>query len=273
MPPKTAVKEKVVKGDEAEDMVLQYLRSVNRPYASTDVSANLKNKVPKAAAQKILASLADKGALTVKTYGKQTIFVYNQSTLPVLPANEMAALDKDLKVHQGQLDDQRKQLRSAQSELSTQEAQPRTSEISKEIERVKAENEMTLRAILPFRGSADSKSNATPMSAEDTRRIDEEFIKWRKEWVSRRKMYKELLGMLQDGGQITDVNSFQDDQGIIVDDHEAKEVEEGEFCKTNMPPQRGATSRKATPNETVSKRPSSSSQDDNQSKKKKTKRG
>ena len=60
---------------------------------SADVAANLKNKVPKAAAQKIMLALAgeladscpvdiadstEQGTLTKKDYGKQTIFVYNQ---------------------------------------------------------------------------------------------------------------------------------------------------------------------------------------------------
>lgn len=70
---------------------------------SADISANLKNKVPKAAAQKVLAILAgewqstrdldrslitatDKGSLTMKTYGKQTIFVYSQVSEPGLIA-------------------------------------------------------------------------------------------------------------------------------------------------------------------------------------------
>ena len=36
---------------------------------TVDVSANLKGAVPKTATQKILASLADKGEITQKTYG------------------------------------------------------------------------------------------------------------------------------------------------------------------------------------------------------------
>jgi len=61
--------------------------------ASADVAANLKGKVPKPMAQKIMLTLAgesatsisrqwadqsEKGTLTKKDYGKQTIFVYNQ---------------------------------------------------------------------------------------------------------------------------------------------------------------------------------------------------
>jgi len=43
-----------------------------------------------------------------------------------------------------------------------------------------------------------------------------------------------LIGVLVDADQILDKPTFEDDQGINGDDEEAKEVENGEFCK---PPQ------------------------------------
>lgn len=51
---------------------------MNRPYGAVDVSANLKGAVPKTATQKILLSLAEKGELVQKTYGKKhlhTVYV------------------------------------------------------------------------------------------------------------------------------------------------------------------------------------------------------
>lgn len=42
---------------------------MNRPFGAADVSANLKGAVPKATTQKVLLNLAEKGALTQKTYG------------------------------------------------------------------------------------------------------------------------------------------------------------------------------------------------------------
>ena len=42
---------------------------MNRPYGAVDVAANLKGAVPKTATQKILVTLAEKGELTMKTYG------------------------------------------------------------------------------------------------------------------------------------------------------------------------------------------------------------
>lgn len=42
---------------------------MNRPFGAVDISANLKGAVPKTTTAKILASLAEKGAIVQKTYG------------------------------------------------------------------------------------------------------------------------------------------------------------------------------------------------------------
>ncbi len=95
-------------------------------------------------------------------------------------------------------------------DLTTKESQPKTKDLSKEIERVKADvsgpsdvlnsshthcirqNDITLKALLSFRGDSDSKA-IVPLSAEEIKKIDDEFTKWRKEWVNRKKVYKEYV--------------------------------------------------------------------------------
>ncbi|WWC66887.1 uncharacterized protein I206_100794 [Kwoniella pini CBS 10737] len=235
MAPKKEVKEKQVKGDQAEEMVLAYMKETNRPFANADVSANLKNRVPKAAAVKVLATLAEKGQLTVKPYGKQLIYLYNQSLLEVLDPKELASLDKEIKEIKEQLEEKRKELKSLQLDLSSKEALPKTKDLAKEIERVQAENDITLKALAPFRSTSNGEAAINPMSAEETKKIDNDFNKWRKEWTDRRKIYKELLGMLTDGGQIDNTTQFEEDQGIVRDDDEAIEVEKGEFVALSTP--------------------------------------
>ncbi|WVF66221.1 hypothetical protein IAT40_000961 [Kwoniella sp. CBS 6097] len=230
MAPKKEPKEKPVKGDEAEEMVINYMKDINRPYANADVSANLKNRVPKAAAVKVLATLADKEQLTVKAYGKQLIYLYNQKLLDVLAPEELATLDQQIKETKSDLEEKRKLLKQLQTELHNKEALPKTVDLSSEISRVKSENAITLKALLPFRGDSNG-APINPLSAEGTKRIDADFNKWRKEWVDRRKVYKEIFGMLSEGGQVNDKAAFEEDQGITPEDEDAIEIEQGEFCK------------------------------------------
>ena len=86
---------------------------MNRPFGAVDVAANLKGAVPKTAAQKILVSLAEKGALIQKTYGasdvpicaislhaslgKTTFFVINQANMEDVPAEKLKTLEDEHK--------------------------------------------------------------------------------------------------------------------------------------------------------------------------------
>ncbi|KIR37323.1 hypothetical protein I307_00166 [Cryptococcus deuterogattii 99/473] len=200
MPPKKEAKEKQVKGDEVVErltllqMVLNYMKEMDRPYASADVVANLKNKIPKTAAVKILATLAEGQIKSVLS----------------------------------QLEEGKKSLRHLQYELSSKTALPKTVELEKEIGRVKSENEITLSALAPFRGEPGGQSTITPMSAEDIQRIDKDFIRWRKEWVDRRKVYKDQL---VEFGQVSNITEFEEELGVYKDGQIATEVEQGEFCK------------------------------------------
>lgn len=87
--------------------------------------------------------------------------------------------------------------------------------------------------------------------------------------------------MLTDGGQITDKNQFEDDQGINPDEDDAKEIENGEFCKPPLIVRKPITKSNAasstlkTAPTTGSKRPatpaSASDEPESQPKKKATK--
>lgn len=107
---------------------------MNRPFGAVDVSANLKGVVPKAAAQKILVALAERGDLVQKTcgahvsrgllimlaetcLGKTTFFVANQANLEDVPADRLAALESELKA----LDESNKSLVAETRALSTGE--------------------------------------------------------------------------------------------------------------------------------------------------------
>lgn len=59
---------------QSADLLLAYLRKQNRPYSATDISANLKNRVTKAAAAKLLKDLHERGELEGRASGKQIVY-------------------------------------------------------------------------------------------------------------------------------------------------------------------------------------------------------
>ncbi|KAH8727120.1 Tat binding protein 1-interacting protein-domain-containing protein [Phaeosphaeriaceae sp. PMI808] len=67
-------KEEKASANEAADLVLQYLRKQNRPYSAIDISANLHNKVTKAAAAKVLKDLHEQKQIEGRPAGKQIVY-------------------------------------------------------------------------------------------------------------------------------------------------------------------------------------------------------
>lgn len=73
---KDAGKEKEAKltPQEQATELLKYLRRHNRPYSANDISSNLKNKVTKAAAAKLLKDMQERGEIAGAQSGKQIVY-------------------------------------------------------------------------------------------------------------------------------------------------------------------------------------------------------
>ncbi|KAI0326467.1 TBPIP-domain-containing protein [Cubamyces sp. BRFM 1775] len=214
----------VLKGKEAEDCVLEYIRKMNRPFGAVDVSANLKGAVPKAATQKIMVALAEKGDLVQKTYGKTTFFVANQANLEDMPSEKLAALEAEVK----RIDEENKSLgaevKSIGAELARLKSTPTDKEVAVEIEKATA-------AVHKARAHLEPLRAGTPLiSAEETVQLDAEWTKWRNEWVRRRKIFKTLWSLATDALAPQEATDLAEDLGIEYDTPEHDVLERGELC-------------------------------------------
>ncbi|EMD68795.1 hypothetical protein COCSADRAFT_109737 [Bipolaris sorokiniana ND90Pr] len=95
MAPRKKTEEKA-SANEAADMVLLYLRKQNRPYSAIDISANLHNKVTKAAAAKILKDLYEQKLIEGRTAGKHIVYHALQDAADTCTPEQLAALDAEI---------------------------------------------------------------------------------------------------------------------------------------------------------------------------------
>ncbi|QLG71514.1 hypothetical protein HG535_0B05570 [Zygotorulaspora mrakii] len=77
------VKAVQVKGEEAEQLIEEYLVAQYRPFAINDIIQNLHNKVSKTGAQKALESLEAQERIITKTFGKVVIYACKEQELAV----------------------------------------------------------------------------------------------------------------------------------------------------------------------------------------------
>jgi 26S proteasome regulatory subunit, ATPase 3, interacting protein len=67
-------KEAKLTPEQSSALVMDYLRKQNRPYGATDISANLKNRVTKAAAAKLLKDMHERNEIAGRASGKQMVY-------------------------------------------------------------------------------------------------------------------------------------------------------------------------------------------------------
>ncbi|KAI9069956.1 TBPIP-domain-containing protein [Trametes sanguinea] len=214
----------VLKGKEAEDKVLEYIRKMNRPFGAVDVSANLKGAVPKAATQKIMVALAEKGDLVQKTYGKTTFFVANQANLEDMPSEKLNALEAELK----RIDEQNKvmvaDVKSVGAELAKLKSTPTDHELADEVEKAAV-------AVQKARAHLEPLQAGTPLiSAEETAQLDADWTRWRNEWIRRRKIFNTFWSLATDTLPPQQATELAEDLGIEFDTPEHGVVERGELC-------------------------------------------
>ncbi|KAI0706960.1 TBPIP-domain-containing protein [Earliella scabrosa] len=220
----TEAKAAVLKGKEAEDKVLEYMKRMNRPFGAVDVAANLKGAVPKTAAQKILVALAEKGELVQKTCGKTTFFVANQANLEDMPAEKLGALEAEYK----ETDEANKllaaEVKSLGAELAKLKNTPTDSELVAEIDRVSTSIRKAQAHLEPLR------AGTRLISAEETAQLDGEWTRWRAEWVRRRKIFNTFWSLATDALTPQQATELGEDLGVELDTQEHVVLERGTLC-------------------------------------------
>ncbi|KAG1725497.1 Tat binding protein 1-interacting protein-domain-containing protein [Suillus paluster] len=215
---------KVLKGQEAEDTILQYLKRMNRPFGAVDVSANLKGAVPKAATQKILVALAEKGEIVQKTYGKTSFFVVNQASIDAVPADKLAELEVECKTIEEGNNVLAAEVKVLTTELSKLKNCPTDEELDAQIASMKEGIAQLTERLVPLR------SGAPLISAEELAKVDVDWAKWRAEWARRRKIFMTFWQLATDSLPPQDAETLAEDLAIEFDTTEHRALEKGPLC-------------------------------------------
>jgi len=135
------------KPENPDAVVLQYLKQQNRPYSASDIHMNLHKAQGKTAIIKSLESLAAKGKVLEKTYGKAKIYVYHQSQFPDVSDEDLAKLDEEIKQLQSKIDETSAKLSSATKTYSNINSQLSTEQAEENLQSLKAAHKIALAGI------------------------------------------------------------------------------------------------------------------------------
>ncbi|KAK3703524.1 hypothetical protein LTR37_014371 [Vermiconidia calcicola] len=184
---KDGEKEAKLTPEQSAAVILDYLRKQNRPYSATDISSNLKNRVTKAAAAKLLKDMHERNEIEGRAAGKQIVYHVIQDEPDESAVEQLAAMESEttslreattgLKTEEKEL---RLSLREGASQIPLTELKASVAALEQE------KDEITARLAKLRSGSIK------PISLEERDKVGLEHRKWQKTSNARKKIRNEL---------------------------------------------------------------------------------
>ncbi|KAF2466813.1 Tat binding protein 1-interacting [Lindgomyces ingoldianus] len=192
MAPRKEKAEKV-SADEAAASILNYLRKLRHPLQATDISANLHNKVTKAAAAKILKDLHERNEIEGRAAGKQIVYHALQNADDAIAPEALAALDTQivhLRTNTTTLLSAAKTLRSTLSSLNSSLT---TSDLISSVLALQTEKAEILVRLENLRAGKAKK-----VTKKEREQIEGEWKKWSSMSKRREKISCEMWKLVED---------------------------------------------------------------------------
>ncbi|TVY32338.1 Homologous-pairing protein, partial [Lachnellula subtilissima] len=196
-----AAKEKVkaATGDEAEKLILAYLREQNRPYSATEVSANLHGKVTKTVADKMLKEMEQSGAIMGKASngekkpgekrGGQWVFWCKQDPADSATPEELTVMDTTIStLRETTLPPLKSKAKALTSKLSNILSAPTTADLSIIVSNLRASNAEKRERVQGFKDGG-----VKMVTKEESERVERES----KYWALKRRVRKECFLTLE----------------------------------------------------------------------------
>ncbi|KAF2665092.1 TBPIP-domain-containing protein [Microthyrium microscopicum] len=190
-PRKEKEKTEKVTGDAAVDTVLRYLIKQNRPYSATDISANLHNKVTKAAAAKILKDLHDKAQIEGRASGKQLVYHALQDASAAPSTEEIDAMAAETLRLRTDLAAQQSTLKQLKAQLASLSNSLTLSDLQHANESLVSQQAELLARLGPLRAG-----EAAPVSKEERLAVQAEMKRWGGVVKRRKRIVKEIWGVV-----------------------------------------------------------------------------
>lgn len=164
----------------------------------------------KTAVVKVLTSLAERGEISAKAYGKQWVYVARQDLLPVPSSEELNAIDDEINELKDALQKEKEQLKTVQSKLNMMNSSLTTDELQKRISSLEVEvSEMHERLEPLERGTVK-------VDPAERARIEKQYEVAIKAWKQRKKLCNDIIGMLTESIS-KKPSEFMEELGLEVD--------------------------------------------------------
>ncbi|XP_018009828.1 homologous-pairing protein 2 homolog [Hyalella azteca] len=173
--------------------VLEYLELQNRPYSLNDIFLNLHKDIGKTALQKCLDQLVASGEVKEKLYGKQKVYVADQSRFPAVDEQALKALEQRVAELTESVDGQKQAVQQAEAALKAISSTLTTKEVIAQISQLRQQNEAMESRLVPL------KTQQSPISKEERQRLERRRSEAVLQWRRRKRIAREVLDAILEG--------------------------------------------------------------------------
>lgn len=177
----------------AKDAVFQYLLRQNRPYSAVDVHNNLHKEYGKAAVTRALEDLAQERCLKEKTYGKQKVYVAEQSQFPEANETEIKEMESQIVVIQENLKRSLESGKKLDAEIRTVTNSLTTLEANAQLASAQSDIESFQKRLVSLK---ESNNSVSPHERKALMKSREMYIK---EWRTRKRIANDILNSILEG--------------------------------------------------------------------------
>ncbi|XP_033761735.1 homologous-pairing protein 2 homolog [Pecten maximus] len=199
------------KDAQAVKAVLDYLNRQNRPYSAIDIVNNLHKEFGKTAVVKACEGLTEAGKIREKVYGKQKVYVADQSQFPDVDDGEIKEMDAQIsqlsELTKRRGDEVRRldsELKGLNNTISTEEAKKQLAELEKECSVCKQK-------LIKLK---EGGNTITPQEKDKIYNSRKGFVK---EWRKRKRMANDILNAVLEGYPKTKKQLYEE-VGIETDE-------------------------------------------------------
>lgn len=165
----------------------------NRPYSAGDILNNLHKEFGKTCIQRTLDQLVSEGKLKEKAYGKQKVYVADQSQFPAVDEAELKKMDEQIATLQEKLKERQEKFHSLETELASLRSSLTSEEAKAQLALLEKEcAQMTAR----LKSLKSGSSSVTPEESARIRKSHEEAVK---QWRKRKRLLTDITDTIMEG--------------------------------------------------------------------------
>jgi len=206
------VQNKKLTKDEMESRVLEYMKQQNRPYNVQNVFDNLHAIIPRTQVQVALDVLSTSGALVMKEFGKNKVYLAKQDLMDDDSEEQSKTLQKDVEECIAKVQEERSILDGLKRQLSGLRAQHQLHADVSDLKREHTQLEQRLTA-----ARLTAKAAGMQVDEGSVERVEAEHVKFNAEWRRRKRLCMDVLHQLSEATGAS-VGALVESYGVDTDE-------------------------------------------------------